>query len=256
MKWLFIIWLCVFTAAGNAEEIELGMGTGSIYFPAYIGSKTTQSYTVPFPYIVYRSDYLTVDKDGVTGKLFDIDGLGFDVSMGGTLPAGNTKLREGMPPLDLTFEVGPKIVYRIFEKGVSSLCFELPVRGVFSTDFHKISAQGYVVAPQLKYELKYEHLDIALRTAWLYGDAEYHRYFYEVLPKYATEDRDQYTAKGGYNSIKVKVTGTYKKGSWWTGAFVSYHDISSAVFADSPLVETTHALYMGLSVAYIFWASK
>lgn len=229
------------------------MGSGSIYFPAYIGSRSTQFYTVPFPYVKYSSEHININKEGIAGKLFDSKDFELDLSLGGSLPADDTKAREGMPSLDLTFEIGPKLIYKIFEEGVSQLDLELPVRTVFSTDLKNISPQGIIASPQIKYTLEYDHLEVTFRTGPVFADEQYHRYFYEVAPQYATDARKAYETRGGFNSYKNKMSITYEKSNWWAGAFFTHYDLSLAVYKDSPLVETHSVIYVGFSLAYIFY---
>ncbi len=47
------------------------------------------------------------------------------MSISGSLPASseNSDAREGMPDLNLTGEVGPKLVYNIFEHGVHNAIY-------------------------------------------------------------------------------------------------------------------------------------
>lgn len=257
---IFLTLFLILIGSMSAEDkkLELGIGTGSLYFPAYKGSKSTQTYTVPFPYIKYKSEYFNIDKEGIRGKLFDIKDLELDISLAGSLPADsdNTKAREGMPNLDLTFEVGPKIIYKLFEGGVAKLHIELPIRAVFATDFKKIRSQGMIMTPQIKYALEYEHLEITLRTGPVFADEQYHSYFYDVEPRYATATREAYDAKGGFNSYKNSISITYKKNNWWGGAFFSHYDLSSAVYKDSPLIETHSAIYGGFALAYIFYTDN
>lgn len=240
------------------DKFELGIGVGYLYYPNYIGSKTIQSLLVPLPYIRYRGDYFRIDEDGVTGKLFGINGLRLDLSVSGSLPASSESsgVREGMPDLDLTGEVGPKIVYNLYEKGVAKLEIEVDLRATLSTDFSSISYVGITSNPQLKYSLNYSEFEWTLRAGIAISDKDYNNYYYGVQKKYVTPTRPLYSAKGGCSGFKNRVGMTYKKGHWWGGAFLSYHNISQSVFKDSPLVETNSAFYAGASIAYIFYTTK
>ena len=249
--------LLVTSASIFAKEpkVELGVGVFTLSYPDYIGSKSTQLLTAPFPYLRYRGEFLTIDKDGLRGKLFGINGLRLDLSVSGSLPANSedSKAREGMQDLDLTGEIGPNLVYNIYEHGVALLEFEFPVRAVFSTDFSYVEYQGIVSTPRLKYSLNYSEFEWTLRTGLMFANEGYRNYFYGVAPKYATPTRAEYTATSGYSGFSSRVGMTYRKGNWWTGAFVSHFNLNNAVYEDSPLVETQSAIYMGVSAAYIFY---
>jgi len=255
----FLILFLISTLPAREDyKLELGVGVGSLYYPNYMGSKSIQMLIIPLPYIRYEGEFVRIDEDGLSGKLFGINGLRLDMSLSGSLPASSDGggAREGMPDLDLTGEVGPNLVYNIYEKGVAQLEFELPIRATLSTDFSSIAYRGIVSNPQFKYSLNYSEFEWTLRIGAIFSDSVYNNYYYGVEQKYVTPDRAAYTAENGFSGFRHRVGMTYKKNRWWAGAFISYNDISSATFRDSPLVETTGALYMGASVAYIFYTSK
>jgi len=243
----------------NAKEskIELGAGLAYLSYPNYVGSKTYNLITLPLPYLRYRGDFLNYDKDGLTGKIFGINDLKVELSVAGSLPASSDKgsARDGMPDLEFTGEAGFQLVYNIYEKGVSQLEFEFPLRGVLSTDFSNISYRGLVSNPQLKYSLKYAHYEWTLRSGLIFGDEEYNSYYYGVDKEYKTATRSEYKAPSGFNGFRNRVGVTYKKGNWWAGAFISYIRLDGSVIKESPLVETQSALYSGASLAYIFYTS-
>ena len=255
MKFFLLLLTLCFTLYSKEPKLELGLGISSLSYPNYIGSKSTQVFTFPYPHIRYRGDIFTIDEDGLTGKLFGVNGLRLDLSFSGALPASSEEgsVRADMPNLDLTGEVGFQIIYTFYEEGKSKLEFEFPLRAVLSTDFQNINYVGLISNPQLKYSLNYTHFEWTLRSGIILSDADYNNYYYEVQEPYVTPQRELYSSEGGYAGFRNRIGMTYKKGSWWGGAFVSHYDISGAVFNDSPLVETNEALYFGASLAYIFY---
>lgn len=254
-KFLFLLLSFATLVLAKDSLFEFGIAGGSILFPDYIGSKSTQTLTLPFPYMIYRGEYLNIDKEGISGKLFDIQDLELNLSLGGSLPANsdNSHSREGMPDLNFTFEFGPKIVYRFFNHNKASLYFELPVRAVFSTNLKSIDSQGVITTPLIKYELDYGNLECTLKTGVMFADKEYHSYFYEVKQEYATPLRPQYKAKEGYSGYMNRIGISYKEAQWRFGAFATYYGLKEAVFENSPLVETKEAFFSGISLAYIFY---
>ena len=256
MRLTLLLFLLLHNALYAKEpKIELGLGVATLYYPNYIGSSTYNLLSTPIPFVRYRGDYFKIDKDGLTGKLFGINDLKIELSVSGSLPASSEKgsARDGMPDLDLTGEVGFQFVYNIYEKGVSQLEFELPLRGVLSTDFTSISYRGLVSNPQLKYSLNYTHFEWTIRSGVILGDEDYNSYYYSVDKEYVTPLRKEYRAEAGFNGFKNRVGMTYQKGSWWAGAFISYISLNGTVIDNSPLVETKKALYTGASIAYIFY---
>mgnify|MGYP002630230949 CR=1 FL=1 len=255
MKFILLFLLPFFSLYAKDYKLELGLGIASLYYPNYIGSKSTQVLTLPIPYLRYTGKYFKIDEDGLSGKLFGINGLRLDLSVSGSLPANSDSVgvRQGMPDLDLTGEIGFKLVYNLFEQGVSKLELELPLRAVLSTDFSNLKYRGVITNPQLRYSLNYSEFEWTFKTAAYFANKDYHSYYYEVKDKYVTPSRAAYEASGGFSGYRGRVGMTYKKESWWFGAFVSYFDIKNAVYKDSPLVETHSAIYSGVSLAYIFY---
>ena len=236
-------------------KFELGLGVASLYYPNYVGSNSTRILTLPVPHIRYRGEYFKIDENGITGKLFGVDGLRLELSVSGSLPASSDAdgVRKDMPNLDLTGEIGGRFVYVLYAKGVSLLELELPMRAVLSTDFSSVSYRGLLSNPQLKYSLRYKELVWTLRTGVVYADADYNNYFYGVKEEYVTPTRSFYEAKSGCGGFRNRIGVTYKKGNWWAGAFVAHYDIRGATFKDSPLIERHDALYTGASLTYIFY---
>jgi outer membrane scaffolding protein for murein synthesis (MipA/OmpV family) len=52
-------------AAEMLPKWELGVGVGGLWMPDYRGSDEVRSYLLPFPYVIYRLDWLKVDREGV-----------------------------------------------------------------------------------------------------------------------------------------------------------------------------------------------
>jgi len=252
---LFISSLIFSNLEAKDHKIELGLGIGALYYPDYIGSKHYSSLVTPLPYIRYRGEYFRIDEDGLTGNLFGIDGLSIDLSVSGSLPAdsNNANARKDMPDLDLTGEVGFQLVYKFFDDSPVVVELEAPLRAVLSTDFTNIVYRGFISNPQLKLALNYSEFEWTFRSGIVLADKEYNNYYYGVQAQYQTPTRAEYTAKGGFNGYRNRIGMTYKKGVWWAGAFISHYSINDAVFKDSPLVETKSNIYMGASIAYIFY---
>jgi outer membrane scaffolding protein for murein synthesis (MipA/OmpV family) len=60
-------------AISHAEELplwEAGLGVAGLSLPDYRGSDQQRFYELPLPYLVYRGDFLRLDRNGITGLLF------------------------------------------------------------------------------------------------------------------------------------------------------------------------------------------
>src|SRR6185437_10813141 len=99
-------------AAGGEEPLwEAGVGLTALDFPDYRGSSQSRAYVLPFPYFVYRGDFLRQDRRGLRGVFLENDRFDVNLSMGASLPVDSSRdhVREGMPNLRPTVEFGPSV---------------------------------------------------------------------------------------------------------------------------------------------------
>jgi len=249
---------CISEHTLNAQEyeLELGLGVGSIIYPDYIGSKSYNVLPLVFPYIEYHSPYLSVDEDGINQKLFNNKNIKLDISVSGSLPSNSDEnsMRKGMDNLNFTFEIGPKLSYKFYDKKDLQIYFDLATRVVFETDLTMLNTQGFVGTSEVRFELEpIKDLEITFRSGARFANARFHNYYYGVDREFVTPTRNYYDAHGGYSGYKNRLGATYKNNSWWYGAYISYYNIKGSVYEDSPLIETKSAFFGGCSVAYIFY---
>lgn len=253
-----ILLLTLMTALLPAKEAHYDIGIGGIVvtYPTYMGSKTTRQLITPLPYFNYEGEKTTIERGNIERKLFDIQDLTLDISMGGSLPSDSehSQAREGMEDLDLAFEIGPRLKYQLHQHHAHTLLARLPLRAVFTTDFSDVDYQGYLITPDLRYEYETDSWEVSLNTGPLWASEAYHGYFYSVAPHYATPSRQAYQAKAGYSGYRNSMGIKYKHNSWVYGGFVAHFTLDGATVEDSPLVETNSALFTGAYVSYIFYS--
>lgn len=252
-----------FSSQANADREpswEVGVGLGGVTLPDYVGSSERQSYSFPIPYLVYNSKLLELDRNGVHGKLFRSPKLRLEFSgnLGPPVRSSEDGVRQGMPDLDPTFEVGPSLYYLLSETREQQYTWSLrfPVRAVFSTDLKTTEQQGWTFAPYLNFHAS----NVGSGGGWEFGSAigpvfgseRFHDYHYQVDPQYARADRPAYDAKGGYSGIRLAMAISKRYSKVWVGAYLRYDYIGGAVFEDSPLVEQRHALLLGGGISWIF----
>lgn len=266
-KIIGIIGALTFVASvASAQELplwELGIGAGVLHLPYYRGVDQTRVYGIPFPYLVYRGKYLSIDESGAHGRLFQSDNVRLELSLAGGVPVtgdGNSP-RQGMPDLDPTAELGPSLEVRCWQNHDHrrKLWLNLPLRSALSVNINRIAYQGWTFSPYIEYTVESPHPgDWKLGLAWgpLYANKAYHDYFYAVAPTYVTATRPEYSASGGYSGNRVTLTLQRNIGDLWLGAFVRYDDLDNAAFLDSPLVNTRHYLASGLAFTWIFSKSE
>lgn len=183
---------------------EYGFFIGGLTMADYPASNEVRFRSVPLPVIRYHGDLFRADdQDGTRFRLINTYHLDFDLSFGGSFPTdtGNNQARFGMPELDWTGEVGPRLLYYFYrDKSNAQVRFGLPIRTTFSTDFVRIQSVGYVVAPTFqidKYNFLTESLSLYFNITWTYIDKNQARYFYQIDPIYSNSTRASYDAKAG-----------------------------------------------------------
>ena len=250
--------------AGHLPLWELGIGLGALSTPVYRGSSTGADYALPFPYAIYRGDFLQVDQDdGIRGKLFAGSDLRLDLSLAGNVPVrdDDDSAREGMPELDPLIEVGAELamtLWRNAERG-HSLSFNLPLRLVYSVGDPLFDFQGVTLSPYINYRIRQED-DTALTRYNLsfgpiFASSRYHDYFYRVEPQFVTPERPAYEADSGYSGSRVTLSATCYYSRFMLGAFARYDNLEHAEFIDSPLVETRDYFVFGFVFGWILGKS-
>jgi len=90
----------------------------------------------------------------------------------------------------------------------------------------------------------------------VFADRKYHDYFYGVDAAYATATRPAYQARGGYAGWRALAATSRRFGITWVGAFLRYDSLSGAVFDDSPLMRSKHAVTAGIGISWVFARSS
>src|ERR1035437_3220730 len=165
MQWIVFFALLIFSKPLFAVEViesttsplwELGAGGGGTYVPDYPGSDQAHTWGIPFPYVIYRGEFLHSDRRGAARiRLVDKASYEFNVSGSGGLPsssAGN-HAREGMPDLEWLGEAGPRFMVDLYRgPNLTLLRVALPLRFAYSWDGRRMRDRGYVFAPELLFD--------------------------------------------------------------------------------------------------------
>ncbi|WP_396587117.1 MipA/OmpV family protein [Bermanella sp. R86510] len=241
-------------------ELEVGLGLTAAHVPHYIGSDEGETYVIPFPYLRYRSDKLTIDRNLIQGNLWQAGNWSLELSFGGAVKVDSdeSQARQGMDDLDFIIEAGPALHYYFLgnRRQDNALFFELPVRLATSTDFTQARYRGFTVNPRVVWRRGYfingyeirPQLSMGVRSA----NANYHDYIYGVENRDITPDRNQYEASDGFGGYQIAYSTAVLWHGWLAAGFVRYVNISDASFLDSPLVDTQHNLTGGIAFAYLF----
>jgi MipA family protein len=258
--------VALWTPASQAEQKplwEFGLGGGVLAFPDYRGSDEMQLYPVPWPYFVYRGPFLKADRDGLRGELFDREYAEFSLSVSATIPVNSedNAARRGMPDLKPTFEIGPSLELHLWHTADREVKLDLvmPLRVPITIESSPRSLQ-WVFAPRLNIDFD----NVGGRDGWDFGAGvgpvfaadRFHEYFYSVPARFATPDRPEYHADGGYSGMHALAALSKRFPKYWVGAFLRYDWLGGAQFEDSPLVRRRNYLAGGIGIAWMIGESK
>ena len=237
-----------------ASELDLGLGMATFHYPDYLGSNKQNMLIFPYPYLLYKSDTLEVDNAGLQQELLTYDDLRVEVSLSGALPAKSSGVREGMPKLDPSGEIGPALFYTMYDKDDALLELEFPLRAVLSTNFQGIDYNGYIY--EAKFRASYTNRSgylFQLGTGGIWGDERYHNYLYGVSETFVTKSRPYYKAKAGYTGYKTSfgIKKTFNEKLLIAG-FIRHYNLADSRIENSPLKVKNSAIYGGVSFAYLF----
>ena len=252
--------------AARADEKplwEFGLGAGAIAFPDYRGSDEARVYPVPVPYFVYRGPFLKADRDGLRGKLFNREYVELDLSVSATIPVSSedNAARRGMPDLKPTLELGPSLEVHLWRSADrdTKLDLVMPLRVPITLESSPRSLQ-WMFAPRLNIDFE----NFGGHAGWNFGAGvgpvfaadKFHEYFYSVPAQFATPQRPEYRADGGYSGMHVLAAVSKRFPKYWFGAFLRYDWLGGAEFADSPLMRRKNYLAGGFGFAWMIGESK
>jgi len=258
--------LALSMASAHAEEKplwEFGLGVGAIAFPDYRGSDQGRVYPVPVPYFVYRGPILKADRDGLRGKLFNREYVELDLSVGATIPVNSedNAARRGMPDLKPTLELGPSVEVHLWRSADRDVKFDLvmPLRVPITLESSPQSLH-WIFAPRLNIDWE----NVGGPDGWNIGGGigpvfaadKFHEYFYSVPAQFATPERPEYRADGGYSGMHVLAAVSKRFPKYWFGAFLRYDWLGGAEFANSPLMRRENSLAGGFGFAWMISESK
>lgn len=237
---------------------EAGLGVAVIDFPDYRGADERHTYALPLPYFIYRGEVFQSDRDGARSRFFKNDRFDLDISLNGSIPveSSDNATRNGMPDLDPTLEIGPKLGIKLLRNrghGVQ-VGLTLPLRTVIATDFSGVRNVGWVFEPRVDVDFRRTWLgegwNVGVTLGPLFGDKRFHNYFFGVAPEFATPQRAAYNADGGYGGLRLLGALSKRFPSFWFGAFVRADTLAGSVVEASPLVRQKESYAVGFAVTW------
>lgn len=260
MKIKPLLLLCFITSNAYAGETfwELGAGVSAFNTALYPGSSEDDNFVIPFPYFRIKSDNFEVD-DGVRSFLFESADYRLNISGGFGVPVNSEDsiARSGMPDLDVVLQVGPslEVIFSGGRKEPHEFRLELPLRAAIATDLSSADNIGWIFEPRLSYEtLRPFKSGFAyqIRGGLRYSSEKYHAYYYDVPAAFTTAQRPEYHADAGYGGAFIDIMSNWRQNDFIYFAFIRYQNLDGTAFEDSPLVEDTNYLSLGIGMMWIF----
>ena len=243
-KYFAFVLILLGSVSAKAKPLwEFGIGMGGQYVADYRGSGDYQAQVLPVPFLIYRGDKFRIDRGGIRSDLFKNKVWEINVSGEASLAGvgDDNELREGMPDIDPTFEIGPSLNIAL-DGNVEDdgWLFRLPIRAVTALNTSGPEYVGYVINPKITY---LDRTESGWRTSTsvgaLWGSEKYHDYFYEVAPEFTQMNRPFYDAQSGFSGYYFKTSFGQLAGDWRWAVSLRYDNLSGTDFSDnSPLVET------------------
>lgn len=221
---------------------EFGLFVGSFSLPDYPAADQSRIRTFPAPLVHYHGDiFRSDDEDGTRFRFIKNNKFDFDLSFGGSFPTdtGNNQARLGMPDLDWTAEIGPRLLYYFYkDSNIAQIRMGLPIRASFATDFIKWYGIGYVIAPTFqieKYNFMTERLDLYFTYTPTYLSEREADFFYQIDPQYQTSERRIFDAKSGFLGSEISLAIKYRWDNKNIIVGTQYSDYSQSANAQSYL---------------------
>ena len=244
-------------------KYELGAGLINLNIPNYPGASANTPRYVPFPWFIYRGDFLRSDEEGTRAKFIDSEAfeLGLSGGFNFAIKSEENEARRGMDDKDALVGIGPNILIRILKKNpLHRLTFGVGLRVNYATRALSFKNEGWVIEPKLRYWRKFSKegkLTFFSGITASFGDQKYNAFFYDVDEEYVNADRAAYRSREGLVDITGSMGIGYdfsKKASVFAGTF--YSNLSLAANKDSFLVEEEHNSGLIVGFAWLFYESN
>ncbi len=254
--------------AGMAEAPlwEFVLFNTAARIPHYRGSDEAKWYFVPLPYIIYRGEYLRVDREGLRGIFHEGEFFETDISLFGNPPVeDDNEAREGMADLDPLFEAGPEIKwYFLGRNPPDELYLRAALRGVFSFGLDggiDMGYEGLHGGVALKYDnntlLRDQGIGFGLTIGVDVTDSRFNDYFYRVSPEDVRPGRPRYETEDGYAGFSIGLSvGKRFTDALGVGVYGRWDNIDGAAFEESPLVKRTDNFFFGTILTWRIHASE
>ena len=234
-----------------------GLGVMGATLPHYPGSDENRGVLLPFPYIHYKSNKLTIDRNGIKRNLWENGNWELTFSGGGSIKVDSkdNKARQGMHDIAWIGSVGPALNYNISEDKDFYLQWTGRKAYAFDDGIKSVGWRGEASINWTSKSRPFMDLgdaNIVLKAKLNYATDGYNHYIYGVEQPYTTPTRGRYQGDGGYAGSQLLAGFNLSNEKYRIGLFVRYKNISGAAFEDSPLVRKSGNVAAGFAFAWLF----
>ena len=157
-------------------------------------------------------------------------------------------------------QIGPSLEFKLNDRSKSyfDARFEIPVRVAIVTDLPNVDHIGYQVEPRFSFDHRRSaSAPVAHKTTIgiKFATQDFHAYYYDVAPEYATPIRSVYKSDAGFGGSFIKYRISYKTRDYIYWMFLRYQSLRGAEFEDSPLVLKNDYYFIGVGFSWIFASS-
>jgi MipA family protein len=242
---------------------EVGLLGASGNVSDYPASDQSRTRTLVLPFLIYRGELFRSDEqNGTRLKLLNAERLDLDLSFGGSFPtdADSNEARRGMPALDWTLELGPRLLYYFYKNPhTATVRIGLPLRSTSATNFsNKFKVIGYTLAPTFQvdlYNVIFEKFDLFFIANLNYLNEGQANYFYQVESQYQTPERSTYDAQAGYLSYDLALSAKYEWSKKIVFVGARYADYTESVNRTSSLHRQNIEWNFFVGLGWLFFES-
>lgn len=224
---------------------------------AYPGAKHRVNSGIPLPFLVYRGEVVRAEQGSVGVRAVKTANSEVDIGVSGSFgsASNDNDARRGMPNIGTLVEFGPRLKWDLGDApGDGRWRLALPLRGVFDIN-HAFDFRGVAFEPEFGWGARSsDGWGHGVSLGLLLGNARLADTFYGVAPEFVTAARPAYTARSGLISTRITASLTKRLSTDWRFfGFARVDSVAGAANRDSPLVERTNGVSVGLGLAWT-WA--
>jgi len=234
---------------------EAGLFAFGYSQPAYPGSEDRANLALPLPYVIYRGQYLRIDRGTVGVRALKTPRYEFDVGFAGSLGSHSSGIeaRKGMEDLGTMIEFGPRLKINLgdISSGRSNSRLQFPLREVIDVS-HGFISRGIAFEPQWVTDRRLpDHWFISTSLGAVFGDEKLTDTLYGVTPAEATPLRASYDAKSGLIALRAGLLAAHSfSPDVRLFNYIQAESLAGAVNRDSPLVRRKSGWSVGIGLAW------